>query len=139
MKSVSVLRLSFSAGAALGLACATLPLSVSNAAPTGSATAGDPTAGKTLFSRCAACHSASPGVNKIGPSLAGIVGSQSGAVPGFNFSPGMKSAKVTWDAGSLDKFLQNPNGFIHGTRMFYSVPNATDRQNVIAYLETLKH
>jgi cytochrome c len=134
MKSVSTRRFLFSTGAALGFACAILPLSVSNAAPTG-----DATAGKALFSRCAACHSASPGVNKIGPSLAGIVGSQSATVPGFNFSPGMKNTKVTWDASSLDKFLQNPNGFIHGTRMFYSVPNASDRQNVIAYLETLKH
>jgi cytochrome c len=137
MKSVSPLLVG--AGAALAFACAALPLSVSNAATTGDATAGNATAGKALFSRCAACHSVSPGVNKIGPSLAGIVGSQSATVPGFNFSPAMKSAKVTWDASSLDKFLQNPNGFIHGTRMFYSVTNAGDRQNVIAYLETLKH
>lgn len=139
MTSVSALRLLFVTGAVLGFACATLPLSVADAAPTGDATAGDPTAGKAVFNRCTACHSASPGVNKVGPSLAGIVGSQSAAVPGFNFSPGMKSANVTWDASSLDKFLQNPNGFVHGTRMFFSVPNATDRQNVIAYLGTLKH
>jgi cytochrome c len=139
MKSVSALRVLLAAAASFGFACAALPVSVSNAAPTSDATAGDATAGKAVFSRCAACHSANPGVNKIGPSLAGIVGSQSGAVPGFNFSPGMKSAKVTWDASSLDKFLKNPNGFIHGTKMFFSVPNASDRQNVIAYLETLKH
>jgi cytochrome c len=100
--------------------------------------AGDAAAGQAYFSRCAACHSTSPGVNKIGPSLAGIVGSKAGSVPGFNFSPGMKNAEVTWDNGSLDKFLQNPNGFVHGTKMFYSVPNPTDRQNVIAYLNTLK-
>jgi cytochrome c2 len=121
-------------GVALGLAFIALPLTTSNAAPTG-----DAKAGQTVFTRCAACHSASPGVNKIGPSLAGIVGSVSGAESGFNFSPAMKSAHVTWDDNSLDKFLQNPNGFMHGTRMFFSVPNATDRQNVIAYLETLKH
>ena len=100
--------------------------------------AGDAAAGQAYFSHCAACHSTSPGVNKIGPSLAGIVGSKGGSVPGFNFSPGMKNANVTWDNGSLDKFLQNPNGFVHGTKMFFSVPNPTDRQNVIAYLNTLK-
>ena len=103
------------------------------------AAAGDAKAGEAFFSHCAACHSTSPGVNKIGPSLAGIVGSQSGAVPGFNFSPAMKNAKVTWDEKSLDRFLQNPNGFIAGTRMFFTVPKESDRQNVIAYLETLKH
>lgn len=120
--------------AALGYALLTLPLGVSTAEA-----AGDAKAGEVVFNRCAACHSTSPGVNKIGPSLAGIVGSQSGAVPDFHFSSGMKNAKVTWDAGSLDKFLQNPNGFVHGTSMFFSLPNPSDRQNVIAYLQTLKH
>jgi cytochrome c len=101
--------------------------------------AGDAAAGQAYFSsHCAACHSTSAGVNKIGPSLAGIVGSKAGSVPGFNFSAGIKNANVTWNDDSLDKFLQNPNGFVHGTKMFYSVPNPTYRQNVIAYLNTLK-
>jgi cytochrome c len=134
MKTISAVRLISITWAALGYALLALPLSGSTANA-----AGDAKAGEAVFSRCAACHSTSPGVNKIGPSLAGIVGSQSGAVPGFHFSSGMKNAKVTWDEASLDKFLQNPNGLVHGTSMFFSVPNATDRQNVIAYLETLKH
>ena len=100
--------------------------------------AGDVQAGQSVFGRCAACHSTSPGVNKIGPSLAGIVGSQSGAVPGFHFSMAMKNANVTWNDGLLDRFLQNPNGLVHGTTMFFNLPSATDRQNVIAYLDTLK-
>jgi cytochrome c2 len=38
--------------------------------------AGDPAAGDKVFaSHCAACHATTPGENKIGPSLAGIVGS----------------------------------------------------------------
>jgi len=37
----------------------------------------DASAGQSVFSHCAACHSTSPGVNKIGPSLAGIVGTSS--------------------------------------------------------------
>jgi hypothetical protein len=36
------------------------------------------------------------------------------------------------------KFLANPVGFVHGTKMFVNLPSETDRQNVIAYLETLK-
>ena len=105
--------------------------------PTGLA-AGDLSAGQTVFAaRCAACHATTSGDNKIGPSLASIVGSKSGTVPGFNFSPAMKSAEITWDDANLDKFLTNPTGFIHGTRMFVNLPNETDRQNVIAYLHTL--
>ncbi|KAA3451679.1 cytochrome c family protein [Mesorhizobium sp. SARCC-RB16n] len=101
--------------------------------------AADATAGQAFFgSHCAACHSNSPGLNRIGPSLAGVVGRKSGTVAGFNYSVSLKNAGVTWDDGSLDKFLQNPNGFVHGTKMFISVPNPADRQNIIAYLGTLK-
>ena len=101
--------------------------------------AGDPAAGQTVFAaHCAACHSTKPDDNKIGPSLAGIVGSKSGTVPGFNFSPAMKNADITWDDAELDKFLANPAGDVHGTKMFVNLPSESDRQNVIAYLETLK-
>jgi cytochrome c len=101
--------------------------------------AGDPAAGQTVFAaRCAACHSTKPDENKIGPSLAGIVGSKSGTVPDFNFSTAMKDANITWDDANLDKYLANPNGFVHGTKMFVNLPSDTDRENVIAYLDTLK-
>jgi cytochrome c len=101
--------------------------------------AGDPAAGDEVFaSHCAACHATTPGQNKIGPSLAGIVGSKSGTVPGFDFSAAMKEANITWDEANLDKYLANPTGFVHGTKMFVNLPNEADRQNVIAYLNTLK-
>ena len=101
--------------------------------------AGDAAAGKQTFTTtCGVCHSAQPGVNKIGPSLAGIVGSKSGAVPGYSFSPALKAADITWDEQTLDKFLTNPQLDVHGTKMPISVPNAQDRQNVVAYLKTLK-
>jgi cytochrome c len=100
--------------------------------------AGDEAAGEKVFAaRCAVCHATKPGENKMGPSLAGIAGSKSGTVPGFNFSPAMKDANLTWDDANLDKYLANPTGFIRGTRMFVNLPNETDRQNVIAYLHTL--
>lgn len=101
--------------------------------------AGDAAAGQRTFTvTCAGCHSTEPGVNKIGPSLAGIVGSKSGSVPGYNFSPALKAANITWDEEALDKYLANPGADVHGTKMVVSVPNAENRQNVIAYLVTLK-
>ena len=99
--------------------------------------AGDVAAGEKVFARCAACHATEPGANKIGPSLAGVVGRKAGTAPGFKYSPALAHAPVTWDAGSLDKFLQNPTGFVHGTQMFTNVPNGDDRQAVIAYLKSL--
>jgi cytochrome c len=122
----------FSGGATAAIATILLGSSTALAA-------GDPAAGKSVFaSHCAICHSINPGENKTGPSLAGIVGSKSGTVPGFNFSSAMKNAGVTWGDTSLDKFLANPTGFIHGAMMFVALPNGNDRQNVIAYLDTLK-
>ena len=50
----------------------------------------------------------------------------------------MAHAHVTWDNDSLDKFLGNPQGLVHGTKMFVSVPVAQQRQDIIAYLDTLK-
>ena len=101
--------------------------------------AGDAVAGKQVFATtCIACHSTEPGVNKIGPTLAGIFGSKSGAVPGYDFSPALKAANIIWDDSALDKYLQNPAADVHGTKMTISVPSAENRQNIIAYLKTLK-
>jgi cytochrome c len=113
-------------------------MAVLGSSPTALA-AGDSSAGQTVFAtHCVACHSTQPGKNEVGPSLAGIVGSKSASVPGYDFSPAMKDANITWDDANLDKFLANPLGFVPGTKMFIKLPSDTDRQNVIAYLNTLK-
>jgi cytochrome c len=101
--------------------------------------AGDAAAGQQLFaSRCSVCHATEHGVNKIGPSLAGVFGRKSGTEAGFDYSPALKAAAITWDEKTLDEFLQNPGADVHGTKMVVSVPGGDDRQNVIAYLKTLK-
>jgi cytochrome c len=100
--------------------------------------AGNATAGEQVFARCTVCHSPKAGENKIGPSLAGIVGRKSGSAPGYDYSPALKSAGITWNEQELDKYLTNPPADVHGTKMVISVPSAEDRQNVIAYLMTLK-
>src|SRR5262245_31676593 len=86
--------------------------------------AGDATAGKQVFARCAACHSTRPGENEIGPSLAGVFGRKSGSEPGYNYSPALKAASITWDEHTLDQFLTNPAADVHGTKMFINVPAA---------------
>jgi cytochrome c len=103
----------------------------SAATPAGTPSAAD-------FSRCAGCHSTQGGQNKIGPSLAGVFDRPSGSVPGYNYSAAMKNAHLTWDDQTLDKFLQNPGGLVHGTKMFATVPDAGTRQRVIAYLKSLQ-
>jgi cytochrome c len=101
--------------------------------------AGDAAAGQQAFaSRCSICHATEPGVNKIGPSLAGVFGRKSGSEAGFDYSPALKAAAITWDEKTLDQFIQNPGADVHGTKMVVSVPGNDDRQNVIAYLKSLK-
>ena len=117
-------------GAAAWLGGMSLAWTVSAATPAGAPTAAD-------FSRCAGCHSTQAGQNKIGPSLAGVVGRSSGSVPGYDYSNAMKNAHLTWDPQTLDKFLQSPGGLVHGTKMFATVPDAGTRQRVIAYLKSL--
>ena len=123
---------SIGAAAAFGAATALIGASPSLAA-------GDAAAGKQNFATtCGACHSTEAGANKIGPSLAGVVGRKSGSVAGYNYSPALKSANITWDEAELDKFLKSPTSDVHGTKMVISVPDAEHRQNIIAYIATLK-
>jgi cytochrome c2 len=104
------------------------------------ANAADPAAGKSVFnSYCSICHSVQPGKNMVGPSLFGVVGRQTGAVPGFHYSPANQNAHLTWDAATLDKYLQSPRTVVPGTTMTYGgLKDDTKRADLIAYLATLK-
>jgi cytochrome c len=104
------------------------------------ARAADASAGKEVFqSSCSICHSVQAGQNKIGPSLFGVVGRETGSEPGYSYSPANKAAHITWDAATLDKYLQGPRAMIPGTKMTYAgVKDDTKRANLIAYLATLK-
>ena len=88
---------------------------------------------------CAICHDTEPGKNKLGPSLAGIVGRKSGSIADYTYSSAMRSAGLTWDEKTLDKYLTNPHAVVPGTKMlFIGVKNGKDRQALIQYLATLK-
>lgn len=98
--------------------------------------AGDPTHGKQVFAKCQACHSLEAGVNKVGPSLSGIIGRESGANESFKYSDAMKNAHLTWDAETLDKYLAKPKEVVPGTKMaFPGLPKEKDRADVIAYIQ----
>ncbi|HUD29343.1 MAG TPA: c-type cytochrome [Novosphingobium sp.] len=90
------------------------------------------------FMVCRSCHSTQAGQNGIGPTLAGVVGSKAGAVPGYNFSPALKGSGITWDRASLDTWLQGPMKMVPGTKMVLPVSDPAKRKAIIDYLETLK-
>jgi len=98
---------------------------------------GDVEDGKKVFNKCKACHSLEAGQNKIGPSLAGVIGRPAGSVEGFKYSDAMKNSGVVWDAETLDKYLADPKGFIPGNKMaFVGLKKEDDREDVIAYLQS---
>ena len=91
------------------------------------------------FNQCRACHSTEPGVNGIGPSLAGTYGTKAGEVAGYDFSDAMKNSGLTWDAATLDKYLTKPMAVVPGTKMsFGGLSDADKRKAVIDYLKSLK-
>ncbi len=115
------------------VACAAL----AGAAP--ALAAGDVEAGKTVFKKCSICHTAEAGKNKIGPSLWGVIGRHSASLSGFSYSQGMKDYDVIWDDKTLATYLEAPMKLVKGTKMtFPGLPAEKDREDVIAYLETLK-
>ena len=107
-------------------------------AVTSSARADD---GPTVFNdNCAVCHATEPGVNKLGPSLAGIVGRPAASLKEYPYSDAMQKAGVTWTKLVLDKYLTDPQAMVKGTKMlFVGLKNAKDRKALIDYLATLKN
>jgi cytochrome c len=88
---------------------------------------------------CALCHTDKPNMNRIGPSLFGVVGRHAGSAPGYNYSEAMKQANVTWNEETLDKYLSDPKAFVPGNKMPYlGVKQPELRSDIIAYLRTLR-
>jgi cytochrome c2 len=91
------------------------------------------------FAQCKACHSAEPGENGIGPSLAGVFGTMAAEVAGFSFSAAMQKSGLTWDEATLDRYLTAPQKVVPGTKMtFPGIKDDTKRAAVIAYLKSIK-
>lgn len=91
--------------------------------------------GKMLYdTRCVACHSIDD--NRVGPKHRGLLGSRAGKVAGYDYSPALKKSKLVWNEKNLDQWLENPSKLVPGQKMPYTVPEAQDRADVIAYLKT---
>ena len=99
----------------------------------------DVAAGEKVFALCRSCHVLDDGVNRVGPSLYNVVGRKSGSVAGFSYSDANKNSGVTWTTDVLFKYLEDPKGFMPGTKMaFPGIKDAQDRANLVAYLESTK-
>ena len=100
---------------------------------------GDAAAGEKVFAKCKACHEVEKAVNKVGPTLKGVVGRKAASVEGYKYSEAMlaKGAEgVVWDEATLTAYLPDPKGFVPKTKMaFAGLKKPEDVANVIAYLK----
>jgi len=101
---------------------------------------GDPARGADLFRQnCAPCHSQEPAQNLVGPSLYSVVGRSAASISDFSYSAAMKSSGVVWTEDQLMAYLKAPRRFIPGVKMMFpGLSDEKDRENVIAYLATLR-
>jgi cytochrome c len=102
----------------------------------------DPAKGENVFKQCATCHTPDKGgANKIGPNMWNVLGRLKGQVVGFNYSNALKAMAAKgdkWDFETIDKFVENPKGYIPGTAMsFAGIANPRTRADLISYLNKL--
>ncbi|MBS0324565.1 MAG: c-type cytochrome [Proteobacteria bacterium] len=97
---------------------------------------GDAAMGRALYqARCSVCHSVD--YNGVGPAHKGVFGRRIGTAPDFEYSPALRNATGYWTAENLDRWLTDPEKFLPGQRMNFSLESAQDRANVIEYLKSL--
>ncbi len=111
-----------------------IALSITDAS--GAQLTGDTARGQRIFAQCATCHSPEQGVNRVGPSLYGIIGRESGTITGFRYSAANQASDIVWTEQELFTYLENPRARIPGTTMaFVGLRNPQQRADVIAYLK----
>jgi glucose/arabinose dehydrogenase/cytochrome c2 len=106
-----------------------------------SAHGADIAAGKTVFrQQCSVCHTAEPNDDggAQGPSLVGVYGRRAASVASFGYTKALQDSNLTWDTPTLDRFLASPATVVPGTAMAVSVPDKTNRGNLIAYFQSVK-
>ena len=76
---------------------------------------GDAAAGKKVFAKCTACHDATTGKDKIGPTLVGVFGRKAGTLESYlsKYSANMKEAGaggLVWDDANLTAYFARSEG-----------------------------
>jgi cytochrome c len=106
--------------------------------------AADKGRGETGFKQCAACHvnaKEASSAGKQGPTLWNVVERAKASISGFGYSANLAAAGgkgEKWSFDSLDKFIENPRGYVAGTKVsFAGISNPKARADLVAYLANL--
>ena len=109
------------------------PIIASSGALPESSMDGDAERGRVVFEkRCTGCHALTQ--DREGPHLQGVYGRVSGTVPGFDYSPALRNAKIVWDSATLDRWLTDPDAFVPGNNMDFHVTRPQERTDLIRFL-----
>ena len=99
--------------------------------------AGDTLSGQQLYeARCAGCHSVDE--HRVGPAHRGVFGRKAGSQEGFSYSNALKKSAIVWNEKTLDAWLIEPEKLIPGQAMNVQVGDAKVREDIVAFLRTLK-
>ena len=123
------------------LVFAAIVVGLALAASTWAAAQADPAAGQAVFNqKCASCHTVTPDLahGLLGPNLVGVAGRAAATAAGWDFSPALKDSKLTWTDENLQKWLTDSAAMVPGAKMDLKVPIRFEREDLIAYLKTLK-
>ena len=100
---------------------------------------GDAAKGEKVFNACKACHDIDKGVNKVGPTMKGIVGRAASSIADYKYSEAMiaKGAEgLIWTEENLAAYLPNPKAYVPKTKMaFAGLKKPDDVANIIAYMK----
>ncbi len=103
-------------------------------APSGVAAQANLDGAALYLAKCGGCHSIA--TNRVGPAHKGVFGRKAGTEPGYRYSPALKSSAIIWNDRTLDRWLQDPQKLVKGSRMYLTVPDAAQRKAIIAYLKS---
>lgn len=98
--------------------------------------------GQTAARKCASCHTfENGGANRVGPNLYNVVAGSKAHIDGFGYSAALKERAAKgekWGYEELDKFLENPRGYLAGTSMaFAGIKDPKERADILVYLRSL--
>jgi cytochrome c len=94
--------------------------------------------GKLAFNNlCRTCHSLKEDDNRLGPSLHRIFGAKAGQSSGYAYSQSLRQSGVTWNAATLDRWIQNPESVIPNNNMkpYNGLADAAVRKSIVNYLK----
>ena len=94
--------------------------------------------GAQVFRACVACHTLTPDEgNRAGPTLHGVFGRRIATLPGYNFSPALKTLDIMWTPETVSRLFEiGPMAYTPGTKMpEQTIGAAEDRTALVKFLE----